>query len=219
MIFSKKNIKNIYPLSPMQEGMFFHALYEPTSSVYFEQTSYRMHGQLNIPLIEKSINELFRRYDILRTVFSQKKADQLLQIVLKEREADFHFEDISHRDNKEDYVGEFKKKDRDRVFDLSRDVLMRVAVLKVGPEEYEFIWSHHHILMDGWCMGILITEFLQIYNCFLENRPYKLPAVIPYSEYIGWLERQDKKRSADYWNCYLEDYDELASISQVTSAQ
>jgi amino acid adenylation domain-containing protein/non-ribosomal peptide synthase protein (TIGR01720 family) len=213
-MLSKENIQNIYPLSPMQEGMFFHALYEPNSSVYFEQTSYRLHGSLNIKLVEKSLNELFKRYDILRTIFSKKKSEKLLQIVLKERMVDFFYEDISGREDKEEYVVNFRERDKKNVFDLTRDVLMRVAVLQTSAEEYEFIWSHHHILMDGWCMGILISEFFEIYTSLLEKRPFKLPPVIPYSRYIQWLEKQSKMQSQNYWTHYVAFYNEVASLPQ-----
>jgi len=211
-MLSKESIQNIYPLSPMQEGMFFHALYEPNSSAYFEQTSYRLHGSMNIELVEKSLNELFKRYDILRTVFSRKKSEKLLQIVLKERTVHFVYEDISQKKDKESYIIDFREKDRKNVFDLTKDVLMRVAVLKLSDTEYEFIWSHHHILMDGWCIEILISEFSEIYRSLLDGKPAQLPPVVPYSQYIRWLERQDKVRPKHYWRDYVADYNEVASI-------
>jgi amino acid adenylation domain-containing protein/non-ribosomal peptide synthase protein (TIGR01720 family) len=190
----------------MQEGMFFHALYNKHSTAYFEQISFRLHGSLKIPFVEKSLNELFKRYDILRTVFVQKTGDRLLQVVLKERSVDFHFEDIRGKPEKESYAARYKETDRKHLFDLTRDVLMRVAVLRMGPEEYEFAWSHHHILMDGWCVGIIISEFWEIYNSYMENRPYQLAPVRPFRDYLEWLEQQDKEESRNYWKKYLEGY-------------
>ena len=69
---------------------------------------------------------------------------------------------------------------------------MRVSILKLDTSYYEFIWSFHHILMDGWCIGILNNEFFQIYAANLQGGAHALPPVRPYNTYIQWLEKQDK---------------------------
>ncbi|HLP57301.1 MAG TPA: condensation domain-containing protein, partial [Candidatus Deferrimicrobium sp.] len=212
---SKGNIQDIYPLTPMQEGMLYHALAQPDSFAYFEQMTFRLRGELNIDIIKKSLARLFKRYDILRTAFVHEGMERPMQIVLKERECGFQYYDISHFENaqaKETFIRDFKTKDRMQHFHLTKDVLMRVSIIKSGENQYEFTWSNHHILMDGWCIGILIADFFEIYNSFLENRPEQLPAVRPYRDYILWLEKQDKKKSKNYWQKYLEDYEQASSI-------
>jgi amino acid adenylation domain-containing protein/non-ribosomal peptide synthase protein (TIGR01720 family) len=208
-------IDDIYTLAPMQEGMLFHTLIDPISSAYFEQISYRLHGQLDIEIIQKSLNELSKRYDILRTLFIYEKLGRPVQAVLKERSPEFFYKDITGNAVDHDYVREFKEKDRRRSFDLSKDVLMRVAVIRVDENQYEFIWSHHHILMDGWCTGVLVSEFMLIYQALLANRAVQLPPVNPYRTYIRWLENQDKQASAEYWQKYLQDYSNGAPIALV----
>ncbi|MCU0286176.1 MAG: amino acid adenylation domain-containing protein, partial [Acidobacteria bacterium] len=208
-------LEDIYTLTPMQEGMLFHALIDEKSYSYFEQTSYRLEGELDIPLVEKSLNELFKRHDILRTAFVYKDCERRVQVVLKDRSVDFYYEDISHipdRDEMENFVQAFKAKDKDRSFDLSKGTLMRVSILKLGNQEYEFTWSFHHILMDGWCVGIINSEFFEIYNSYLENRPYRLPGLKAYRTYVQWLEKQDTEKSAQYWQTYLDSYEEQAGI-------
>ncbi|MGD2090215.1 MAG: amino acid adenylation domain-containing protein [Candidatus Aminicenantes bacterium] len=216
---SQYPVNDIYPLSPMQEGMLFHAIYEEDKSTYFEQLSYRLYGHLDISYVEKSINELLKRYDILRTAFIYEGLERPLQVVLKERKADLFYEDTREtigdqmgNEEKEAYIREFKEKDRTRPFDLGKDLLMRVSVLRLDESQYEFIWSFHHILMDGWCVSILVTEFSEIYRSFLGNRPYQLPAVKSYRFYIEWLEKQDKSTSETYWLNYLANYEEPASL-------
>jgi hypothetical protein len=93
-MISKGHIKDIYPLPPMQEGMLFHSLKDPESTAYFEQMSFRLQGEVNVDLIQKSINEVMKRYDILRTLFILEGTDRPLQVVLKERDALFHYEDL-----------------------------------------------------------------------------------------------------------------------------
>jgi iturin family lipopeptide synthetase B len=207
--------EDLYLLTPMQEGMLFHSLYDDDSNSYFEQTSYRLNGELNIPMVEKSLNILVERHDILRTAFVYENQERPLQVVLKDRAAEVNFEDISgngDREQIEKSILEFKVKDRDRSFHLSKDPLMRVSILKAGESEHEVIWSFHHILMDGWCVGILNEEFLEIYNAFLQDRPYRLPEVKPYRSYIQWLDQQDRDASIRYWQDCLQSYEEMTGI-------
>jgi iturin family lipopeptide synthetase C len=210
-------LEDVYTLTPMQDGMLFHTLYEDTSAVYCVQSSYRLHGDWNIPILEKSLAELVKRYDTLRTLFIHEGLERPVQVVLREGEIAFSYRDVreivaeSSR-KKNAYVEEFKEKGRQRAFDVSRGPLMRLEVLRLDTSEYEFTWSFHHILMDGWCVGILITDFFEIYNSFLRNRPYRLPETVPYRTYIQWLDRQEGEQAKTYWQKYLEDYDEPAGI-------
>ncbi len=201
----------------MQEGMLFHSLYEESASAYFVQTSYRLKGHLHLDYVRKSLNELMKRYDVLRTVFIYENREQPLQVVLKEREMGYFYEDIREivgQDSQKqaDYIDAFKQKDRDRSFNMSKDVLMRVSILQADDGEYEFIWSHHHILMDGWCKGVLISEYAEIYSSYLKNRPYRLPRVKQFKTYIQWLAKQDKEKSRDFWKQYLDSYSESSSV-------
>ncbi|MCP4155951.1 MAG: AMP-binding protein, partial [bacterium] len=217
-------VEDIYTLTPMQEGMLFYALFENKKrAAYFEQMSYRLQGELNVPVMEQSLNELFKRHDVLRTAFIHEGLDRPLQVVLKERNVAFYFEDLretlSAPEDRERWGGEFRDKDRRRSFDLSKDVLMRVTVQQLDDVEYQVTWSFHHILMDGWCIGILISEFFEIYTgCIEENRAFQLPPVKPYRTYIQWLEKQDKNKTGDYWKQYLEGYEEVAAVPKKMDA-
>jgi amino acid adenylation domain-containing protein/non-ribosomal peptide synthase protein (TIGR01720 family) len=220
LIETYPDMEDIYSLSPMQEGMLFHSLYDDSSHSYFEQLSYHMQGQLDINLVEKSFNELFKRHDILRTAFVYKDIQRPVQVVLKDRNIDFYYEDIAKtREPKEqeNLINQYKIKDRERLFDLSKDALMRIAIFRVDRAQYEFVWTSHHILMDGWCFAVLINEFFEIYAGYVENRPYRLPSVKPYRTYIQWLERQDREESANYWRNYLDSFEEQTGISKLNT--
>ncbi|MCP4146643.1 MAG: amino acid adenylation domain-containing protein, partial [bacterium] len=211
-MLTKKNIRDIYTLSPMQEGMFFHTLYDKGSPVYFEQRSYRYDGDLDAAAVKKSLEHLVDRYDILRTVFVRKKSKRLLQVVLKQRDIDFYYRDITGEEDPGEYVRRYKEVDRARSFDLGKDMLMRVALFQTAPSCYVFVWSYHHILMDGWCLGILISEYTAIYESQRTGKPYDLPEVTPYRTYIDWLEKQNKEEARKYWSRYLEGYGQAAPV-------
>ncbi len=206
----KSNIKDIYSLSPMQEGLLFHALMDENSAAYFEQSVITIKGELDIPLLEKSFNLLVERYDSLRTVFSYKKTKNPMQILLKKRELKINFEDISHLSAAEagDYVDYFVEQDRAKGFDLTKDMLIRISLLKMDKDLFRLVWSHHHIIMDGWCLGILYMELMTAYHAFRRGEPANLSPVVPYSNFIKWLEQYDKEEGMRYWREYLDGYEE-----------
>ncbi|MDQ1350870.1 MAG: hypothetical protein QG657_1172, partial [Acidobacteriota bacterium] len=209
------DVEDIYTLSPMQEGMLFHALLDPLSHSYFEQTAFRLRGELDIPLVEKSLNELVKRHDVLRTAFVHKETKRPVQVVLKNRAVDFYYRDIGHikdSEEKESFVREFKANDKKRSFDLSNDTLARASILRLDKSIYEFIWSFHHILMDGWCIGIINNEFFQVYTAYARGKAHRLPVLKPYRTYIQWLEKQDQEESGQYWENYLGCFEEQTGI-------
>jgi amino acid adenylation domain-containing protein len=213
-MIKKSDVKDVYFLSPMQEGMLFHYLMDKKSPAYFEQASYRIEGQLDYPIFERSFQRIVERYDVLRTIFVHKKVQRPRQVVLNRRETALHYEDLSHlnRDEREQRVKEFKIKDKTRGFDLEKDLLIRLAVLKITDKEYEITWSFHHIIMDGWCISILVKDTLLTYYSLKQGKTVNLPPVSQYKNYIKWLEKQDKETGINYWEHYLEHYENQAFI-------
>ncbi|WP_019640672.1 non-ribosomal peptide synthetase, partial [Paenibacillus fonticola] len=210
----KDKVAKLYPLTPMQEGILFYSLLEERSEAYFCQFNISLHGLLDLGILEQSLTVLMERHEMLRTLISHKKLSQPLQVVLKERTPSFLFEDLTgiEESRKQERVEAFKQADRARGFDLTNDVLLRIAVLKTGEEQYEMIWSSHHIILDGWSSSILRNELFTIYEQLRNNRPLHLPAAYSYANYMGWLERQDKEEALRYWTHYLEGYEQRAEI-------
>ena len=210
-------IEDIYPLSPMQEGMLFHSLVNVEAGDYFGQTTYQLKGNLDIKAVERSVNELMARYAILRTIFLHEGYARPIQVVLKERKVDFTYVDIRNENpnlSVQESVQAYKEKEKSKTFDLSKDVLMRLVVLQTSEDEFEFIWSHHHVLMDGWCIGIIVNEFIEIYSKTIKNEPVSLPSTKPYATYIEWLENWGKDASEDYWRDCLAAYEAKVTIPQ-----
>ncbi|WP_417237021.1 amino acid adenylation domain-containing protein [Bizionia paragorgiae] len=211
---SKFKVLDVYPLSSMQEGMMYHSLLDPKTSHYFEQVSCKIEGELDIPVVRKTLNYLLKRHDVLRTVFSDE-FDRSLQIVLDQEEFDFSLIDIRQSvdgEKIEELIEEYRIKDRNNKFNLLQGSLIRLTVLQISNTSFEFIWSYHHILMDGWCIGILLQEFEQVYKHFTNKTSIELPVVKPYSNYISWIEKRDKIKLSNYWSTYLAGYDTLATI-------
>ncbi|MEL6535592.1 MAG: condensation domain-containing protein [Bacteroidota bacterium] len=205
-MLSKENIQDIYPLSPTQAGMFFYAHFAPDSNAYFAQMSYRVRLTLDVTAAQKALQTLVDHYDILRTVFIQKSAHETLQVVLKKREIELQYEDLSTHSAPEEYIEAYKKQDVHTPFQLGKDVLMRLAIFQLKEREYEFVWSNHHILMDGWCRELLIKSFYSLYHQYVQGSKPQLPTAAPYKEYIQWLKQQDKEEAMAHWGEYLSGF-------------
>lgn len=210
-------VEDIYPLTAMQNGMLYHALLSPQDGHYFEQMVSRVQGSLEIGAMEQSLKILSDRHAVLRTRFLTEGYGLPLQMVMKAGKVDFLYKDIRKKAEAEvlqDVVERYRQEDQARGFDLHSGSLMRLVVLQTGSRDYVFIWSHHHILMDGWCMGIVIRDFRKIYSDVAGGRKPRLPDVKPYSQYIRWLDGLDKEAAARYWREYLAGYERLAGLPQ-----
>lgn len=214
-------IQDIYPLSHMQEGMLFHSLMDFSSKAYVEQTSFTITGNLCIDSFQKSLNLLVSRYDIFRTIFIKEVPDLTgpQQVVLSKRELTVYREDISRlaEQDQQALIDAFMIKDREKGFDLQKDPLMRLALFDRGDSQYTCVWTHHHIIMDGWCLGIILKEFFSMYDSLKNNSPVQLGRTVPYSRYIEWLGEQDQEETAAYWSGYLKEYGNTASIPRIKS--
>ncbi|MCY7965460.1 non-ribosomal peptide synthetase [Bacillus inaquosorum] len=212
-------IQDIYPLSHMQEGMLFHSLMDVSSKAYVEQTSFTITGNLCIDSFQKSLNLLVSRYDIFRTIFIKEVQDLTgpQQVVLSNRELTVYREDFSHLADHEQQalIDAFMTKDREKGFNLQKDPLMRLALFDRGNSQYTCVWTHHHIIMDGWCLGIILKEFFSMYDSLKNNSPVRIGSTVPYSRYIEWLGEQDQEETAAYWSEYLKEYGNTASIPRI----
>ncbi|MFK7786295.1 MAG: amino acid adenylation domain-containing protein, partial [Crocinitomicaceae bacterium] len=204
---SEGTLIDAYELSPLQQGMFFHWLADNSSEMYVEQTCYRIKAQqLKMDELENAYHDLVARYDILRTCFSQSYGRKMLQIVHKEVPSGFIFHESTSD------LSTIKAKDLQNGFDLSTGSQMRLTVVQVSDNEYEFIWSHHHILMDGCCISLLITHFNNLLNARNEGKQANLSITRPYSDYISWLSNIDQPKSLEHWNGYLDEYSSVAEV-------
>ncbi|GGX16505.1 non-ribosomal peptide synthetase [Aquimarina muelleri] len=207
-------LEDIYELSSAQQGMYYHWFSSEDS--YFEQASYRVKGAgLNMAYFKEAYDTLVDRYAILRTSFISQYADSILQVVKKSVPSGFlHIEAPANIEpnNKQAWVEKMKFEDREKGFNLEESSQMRLTILDLDNEEYEFIWSHHHILMDGWCTSILINDFYRILQSIEKGSKHNLSKVNPYSDYIKWLSKLDKEGTMTYWKNYLSGYNNTAKV-------
>jgi amino acid adenylation domain-containing protein len=202
------NIEAIYPLSPMQEGILFHTLYTPHSAGYFEQFCYAMEGDLNVSAFEQAWQTIVARHPILRTLFTWEKQNQPLQIVRQRVTVPFAYQDWRSYSSSEQQarLEAFLSADRKQGFDLSEAPLMRLALMRLSERHYQFTWSFHHLLLDGWSSPIILAEFTALYEGLCRAESPALPPRRPYRDYIRWLQQQDLSQAEKFWQAYLDGF-------------
>lgn len=203
---SQSNIQDIYPLAPLQEGILFHSLND--EGMYFQQMYYSLTGSLDVQIFRQVFEELVERHDVLRTAFLFNVEEEPLQVVLKRRSLDFYFSDLSTLESqklKDSRVEEFLKSDRKRSFNLEKDPLLRVSLLRLERNKYMIIWSYNHIIVDGWSVSILNDEFWSLYRDLLTTANSKFVVASSYGDFIDWIGNQDGSLAEKYWNNYLKN--------------
>ncbi|HEX7332938.1 MAG TPA: amino acid adenylation domain-containing protein, partial [Pyrinomonadaceae bacterium] len=202
-------IEDIYPLSPMQEGMLFHTLLAPRSGVYVEQQSWSYYGDLNIHAFIQAWQLAVDRHPILRTAFLYENREKPLQVVRRRAALKCSLIDWSDCSPAEQDVllERFLNADRSRGFLLSSPSQIRLTLIRLGPQSYEVVWTHHHLLLDGWSVPVLLREVGLSYQAFSQGENLRLPPAEPYSRYIAWLKQQDLNAAEKFWRERLQGFD------------
>ncbi|WP_341528318.1 amino acid adenylation domain-containing protein [Nostoc sp. UHCC 0302] len=208
------NIEDLYELSPMQQGMLFHTLYAPESEVYFEQLLCILSGKLNFTAFQKAWEQVVARHPILRSSFYWEEIEKPLQMVSKQ--VNLPWEELDWRhftpDEQQQHLENFLSGDRQKGFELDVAPLMRFTIIQLEDYTYQFIWSHHHILFDGWSMQIILKEVLAFYEAHQRGEHLRLQHVRPYREYIQWLQQQDIDRAKKFWQETLQGFEVPTSL-------
>ncbi|HEX6289611.1 MAG TPA: amino acid adenylation domain-containing protein [Herpetosiphonaceae bacterium] len=205
---SADQIENIYELSPMQQGMLFHSTTVPGSGVYVEQVSCVLHGALDIAAFERAWQEIVARHPILRTAFYWENLEKPLQVVYRSvpvRVERQDWRDLSPEEQASSLAA-YLASERQRGFELSQPPLLRLTLARIADDAYRFVWSHHHILLDGWSLPPLLTEVLRCYEAFHDGRAPSMERSRPYGDYIAWLQQQDTLRAEQFWRQALQGF-------------
>ncbi|MEH2068927.1 MAG: amino acid adenylation domain-containing protein [Nostoc sp.] len=207
--FSTKNIESIYPLSPSQQGMLFETLAASESGIHLEQCILNLQiAQFDSLAFKKAWQRVVERHSVLRTAFIWENQDQPLQVVLKEVEISLEQQDwrgISLSQQQEKFAT-YLSADRLRGFDMTQPLLMRFALFQVDTNSYQFIWTSHHILTDGWCVPLIFKEVFAFYEAFSKGQDLLLEPSHPYRNYIAWLKQQDLLQAEAFWRGKLQGF-------------
>jgi amino acid adenylation domain-containing protein len=210
-----KNIEDFYPLSPMQQGILFHSLAVPESGVYFQQFSWTLHGKLNVTAFRRAWHYIVERHSILRTYFVWEGLKEPVQIVHRQVNLPWHeynWQHLSSNEQKQKLELSLQS-DRSSGFELKQPPLMRLTLVKLSDISYNFTWSHHHLLLDGWSVALVFKEVLACYKAFSSGQEVYLEPIRPYRDYIVWLQQQNLFEAETFWRQTLKDFTTPTQLS------
>ncbi|MEG4350112.1 amino acid adenylation domain-containing protein [Microcoleus sp. LAD1_D3] len=212
----KGNIEDFYPLSPAQQGILFHSLYQPESGVYFGQLLCVLRGDLNVSALRNSWQKVVDRHPILRTCFVWENLKEPVQAVRKQ--AALSWQQMDWRSlsasAQQQQLETFLKADRQQGFDLTSAPLIRIALAQLDTDTFQFILSHHHLVLDGWSLAIVLDEVFAFYQAFSQGEELHLKRPRPYRDYIAWLHQQDLSAAESFWRQTLKGFAAPTAIAR-----
>jgi amino acid adenylation domain-containing protein len=203
--------EGVLPASIAQEGFWFFDQVVPGLPLFNVPYVLRLVGKLNVTVLKQSFNEILRRHEALRTTFVTAD-DQLTQIIASTSHMPLRVRDLRtlpEIERKDEAQGIVEEESR-RPFDLARGPLLRGCLLRLGEHEYYLLVTLHHIISDGWSLGVLVHELAVLYDAFAAGKPSPLPALpIQYADFASWQRqwRHDAVIEAQlaYWKAQLHD--------------
>ncbi|MFZ6775920.1 amino acid adenylation domain-containing protein [Undibacterium sp. Ji83W] len=203
----------VFPLTAMQQGMLFHHLREPASAAYFQQLQVRLQGELNTEKLQQAWETVIAHHCALRMRFlwtgDQPRQQLQTAITLPFKVVDYR---SSPKQEHEALRQQFLQADSRQGFALDSAPLMRVSILRWAEHEWEMVWSHHHLILDGWASGLVLAAVAQQYADLLQGKTASLPAERPYTDFLLWLGKRDNLAAEDYWRHALRGFEQATSL-------
>ena len=207
-------IEDVYPLTPMQEGLLLHTLLEPGTGLYYMQDRYRINSALDPERFAQAWQAVIARHEALRASFCWNVGEDMLQVIHKPGSTPVEYLDWSHdpEHEQEPRLQALLKSEREAGFDLLNQAPFHLRLIRVGAERYWFMMSNHHILIDAWCRSLLMNDFFDIYMALGEGRDAQLATPPRYRDYIAWLQRQNLNEARQWWQQNLQGFERTTPI-------
>jgi amino acid adenylation domain-containing protein/non-ribosomal peptide synthase protein (TIGR01720 family) len=201
-------IEDLYPLSPLQEGLLFHSLEAPGSGVYVEQVSLRLGRGLQVEPFIAAWRRVVGRHAILRTAFAWQGLERPVQVVRPDPPLAWERHDWRRLTPAAQAraLADHLAADRRSGFDLERAPLLRFALMDLGAAGHRFVWTFHHILLDGWSLPLLLEELHLLYEAEVSGQPAELPPALPFRDYVAWIAAQDAGAAEIQWRGLLAGF-------------
>jgi len=207
----KGSMYNSFPVSFSQQRLWFLDQLEPGNSIYNIPSAVRLSGELDVAALKRSVQELVRRHEILRTTFMSVNGEPM-QMVAPSQPLAMPIIDLSQMEEQRRaaMIQRLAVEEAERPFDLSRGPLLRTSLLRLSDTDHIALYTMHHIISDGWSMGVLIREIAILYDAFSNGRPSPLPDLpLQYADFAKWQRQWMQgaviEKQIDYWKQQLGD--------------
>ncbi|MEH2114379.1 amino acid adenylation domain-containing protein [Nostoc sp.] len=205
---NRQNIEDIYPLSPMQEGMLFESLYAPDSGVYFEQITCILTGNLDVKTFEQAWQQVVARHPVFRTAFLWESLSQPVQVVYRQVNVTvetYNWRELSTQEQQQQ-LETFLDSERQQGFQVSQAPLMRLHLIQLDGNTHQLVWCHHHLLLDGWSSPLVFQDLLEFYQAISQGKSLSNIGTVSYRNYIAWLQQQNRDLAAEFWRQKLQGF-------------
>ncbi|MCJ8269890.1 MAG: condensation domain-containing protein, partial [Psychrosphaera sp.] len=197
-------VEALYPATSMQQGLLFHSALAPGS--YVTQMLLQFE-QLNVGWFKQAWLQVVQRHGIFRTAFVGLEQGNAHQLVYKTPALTWYEEDFSELDTATQNTRLAAVQAQDKINNFAADEapLMRMTLIDLGGGDHQLIWSHHHALLDGWCLPLVFGEVTECYRALQDQDQPQLATVMPYRQYLDWLAQQSQAQAVAFWQSALAD--------------
>ncbi|WP_437033689.1 amino acid adenylation domain-containing protein [Streptomyces sp. enrichment culture] len=205
---------DVLPLTPLQDGLLFHALYdERAADVYVVQFVLDLRGGPDPARLRAAVDGLLRRHPNLRAGFWQDGMKRAVQVVPRQAAVPWTEHDLTDTapSGREEALERLLAADRVRRFDPARPPLLRCALVTFGPRDHRLVLSHHHLLFDGWSMPLLLADLFALYDAGGDETA--LPAPPAFRDHLAWLHARDTEADTRAWRRELAGLDRPTTVA------
>ena len=207
-------IEGIYPANSLQQGFISHFLTYPDDDAYIVQILFDYNVDLDVEKYKQAWVKITETYPILRTCFNWEK--ELIQVVYKKSNLDCNYLDLTDVKDKANKITKIQQKYRKEGFDLSKSNLFSLAIIKQSESHFTVLFNHHHAIMDGFSIPILMEKVIEYYKQLIHNEQL---AIIPDRTYLDaqYYYYLNKKRVEEYWNKEIRLIENVSDLSALLS--
>ncbi|HLL47018.1 MAG TPA: condensation domain-containing protein, partial [Longimicrobiaceae bacterium] len=204
-----ENVESVYPLSAMQQSILLRVLMRPGSGEYVEQVAWTLEGAFDADAFARAWRVVMERHAVLRTAFFWEWLERPLQVVRTGRTLALEHHDwrALPAGAREAELERFLAADRLRGFDPTTAPLMRVSVIRLDGDATGFVWSYHHLLLDGWSAALCLRDLFAAYEALCTGSAPRLGRARPFESYLAWAAAQDPAAGEAFWRGVLDGFE------------
>ncbi|AVP97156.1 hypothetical protein C7S18_08095 [Ahniella affigens] len=205
----KQQIEAMYPVTGIQRGMIFHSMLAPQSGVYILQDSIRFSAAFDPEVFWRAWEYVIQRHPVFRTLFVRLDTDQPVQVVLKQvllPKVELDWTELPEAEQ-DSALRELLVSEQQRGFDFARAPLMRLHLIRCAEQSWYFVWTRHHVLLDGWSGPLVLRDVMACLSAFAAGREPELPPARGYQDYVRWVNSQNHDVAKSFWQSELSNFD------------
>jgi len=209
-----EHVEDVYPATPLQSGLLYHTLAESQQGAYLNQMRATLSGTLDVAAMHAAWQAALARHAILRTGFAWQHGGSVMQIVHRSIALPFETHDWSAAPDYDARLADWRARDLADGIAPDEAPLMRIALFIRDARTADLVWTHHHLLLDGWSVSLLFAEILRDYRLRTSGAAATFEQAPPYRGYVEWIrEAADDPATEAWWRAWAARADDPATLT------